>query len=190
MKPLLSILIPTVPERSHQAAALITRLQACGGDDPRVEILALSDNRRRSIGAKRQALLDLARGGYVAFVDDDDDITEDYFRELLPRCASGPSVVTFEQEAIINGASGRIRFDAACRADEPWKAGSTARRRPWHVCAWRRDLATQGVFAEINYGEDAAWVAQVAPLARNFLHVEKVLHIYRHSAATTLAPMV
>lgn len=187
--PLLSILIPTVPARSAQCAALITRLQAIGGDDPRVEILALSDNRRRTIGAKRQALLDLARGFYVAFVDDDDDVTDDYFRELLPRCEAFPSVVTFEQEAIINGISGHIRFDATCAQDEPWRAGGTARRRPWHVCAWRRDLAVHGIFAEINYGEDAAWVAQVAPLARNFLHIDKVLHIYRHSAATTLAPI-
>lgn len=184
MTPLLSVLIPSIPSRLALAQTILAQL----GDDPHVETLLFTDNKRRSVGAKRQALLDIARGDYVAFVDDDDAVAADYLAELLPRCASGPDVVTFEQEAIIEGVSGRIIFDAACRLDEPWQPGGDARRRPWHVCAWRRTLAQQGVFTEINYGEDAAWVAQVAPLARTHLHVPKVLHIYRHSRATTAAP--
>lgn len=184
MNPLLSILIPTIPARFDQLGILLNRL----GRDPRVEVLAFADNRRRSVGAKRQGLLDLARGDYVAFVDDDDWTTEDYLTELLPRCASGPDVVTFEQLAIINGVEGRIIFNATCQIDEPWQAGGTARRRPWHVCAWRRSIAAQGIFTEVNYGEDRAWVDQVAPLVRNHLHIPKVLHHYRHDATLTAAP--
>ena len=97
-------------------------------------------------------------------------------------------MVTFEQLAIINGVEGRIIFDATCQIDEPWQAGGTARRRPWHVCAWRRSLAAQGIFTEVNYGEDRAWVDQVAPLARNHLHIPQVLHHYRHDATLTAAP--
>jgi glycosyltransferase involved in cell wall biosynthesis len=188
MKPTLSILIPTVPSRSHELSQLIGHLTAIGADDPAVEVLAFSDNRRRSIGAKRQALLDMARGEYVAFCDDDDWLADPYFSEILPRCESGPDVVTFEQIATINGVEGRIVFDATCRVDEPWKPNGVARRRPWHVCAWKRSLAQRGLFTEINYGEDAAWVAQVAHLARTTLHVPRVLHYYRHDAKTTLAP--
>lgn len=183
MKPLLSILIPSVHSRLDMTAALLGKL-----DHPQVEVLAFTDNKRRSVGAKRQGLLDLARGEYVAFVDDDDDISEDYLSELLPRLTSGADVVTFEQDATVNGETGRIVFDATCPIDEPWQAAKTARRRPWHVCAWRRALAVQGVFTEINYGEDRAWVDQVAPLARNHLHIPKVLHFYRHDEKTTEAP--
>lgn len=183
MNPLLSILTPSVPSRLAQAIALSAKL-----DHPHVEHLIFTDNKRRSIGAKRQALLDIARGNYVAFVDDDDDILPGYLDELLPRCASGPDVVTFEQVATIDGVDGRIIFDATCRADEPWKAGEAARRRPWHICAWRRAVAAQGVFTEVNYGEDAAWVAQVVPLIRTHLHVPKALHHYRHDIKTTEAP--
>lgn len=186
--PRLSILIPTVPQRSHQLSGLIARLQSLSGDSPDVEILAFSDNRRRTVGAKRQALLDLARGRYVAFVDDDDEVADCYFSELLPRCAADASVITFEQIASIDGVAGRIIFDANCRSDEPWRPNGVARRRPWHVCAWRSDFARLGVFTEINYGEDAAWVAQVAPFAKSYLHIPKVLHYYRHSSDSTLAP--
>ncbi len=49
MKPLLSILIPTVPERAEQLAKLLDVLtpQTQGQS---VEILILMDNRTRSIG--------------------------------------------------------------------------------------------------------------------------------------------
>lgn len=184
MRPLLSILIPSVPSRLMKLDVLLSHI----GNPSGVEVLALCDNKRRTVGAKRQALLDIARGDYVAFVDDDDWIANDYIAELLPRCASGPDVVTFEQDATVDDFTGRIIFDARCRQDEPWQAGKEARRRPWHVCAWRRELAVRGVFTETNYGEDAAWVAQVAPLAKTFLHVPKVLHFYRHSSQTTEAP--
>jgi glycosyltransferase involved in cell wall biosynthesis len=157
-------------------------------DHPSVEVLVFTDNKKRSVGGKRQTLLEMARGEYVAFVDDDDDISDDYLSELLPRCASGPDVVTFEQEASINGVVGKIVFDATAFNDEPWRPNGFSRRRPWHVCAWRRRVALQGVFTEVNYGEDAAWVNQVAPLAKNTLHIPKVLHRYIHSEATTLAP--
>ena len=183
MNPILSILIPSVPSRLWRVNQLIAKL-----DHPQVEVLAFTDNKKRSVGAKRQALLEIARGDYVAFCDDDDTVADEYLAEILPRCESGPDVVTFEQDAEINGVHGRIIFDAACRVDEPWKAGGTARRRPWHVCAWRRSLAMEGVFKFCNYGEDAAWVAQVAPLAKTTLHIPKVLHYYRHSTETTEAP--
>ena len=184
MNPLLSILIPTIPARFDQLGILLNRL----GRDPRVEVLAFADNRRRSVGAKRQGLLDLARGDYVAFVDDDDWTTEDYLTELLPRCASGPDVVSFEQLAIINGVEGRIIFDATCQIDEPWQAGGTARRRPWHVCAWRRTLAQQCHFTDKNYGEDADWVNQAMRLVRSESHIPRVLHTYRYDSAISQAP--
>lgn len=185
MKPTLSILTPSVPSRAAKLSALCDFIANLGGN---VEHLVFLDNKRRTVGAKRQALLEMARGDYVAFVDDDDAISERYIAELLPRCESGPDVVTFEQMATLDAGTGKIIFDATCRMDEPWRYADTARRRPWHVCAWRRELALQGVFTEKNYGEDADWVAQVAPLIRTHLHVPQVLHYYRHSLQTTEAP--
>ena len=36
-----------------------------------VEVLWLGDNYQRTVGAKRNALIDLAQGEYFAFVDDE-----------------------------------------------------------------------------------------------------------------------
>jgi hypothetical protein len=54
MNPLLSILIPTVPERFDQANALFEKISE--QNPGRAEILMMSDNRARSIGLKRNSL--------------------------------------------------------------------------------------------------------------------------------------
>jgi len=186
--PLLSILIPSVPSRlANQAAALFSKLTAQAEGLP-VEVLLLADNKRRRVGLKRQALLEAARGEYVAFCDDDDDVSDDYISALIQGCDRGMDVVTFRQLAVIEGVEGTIHFSATHKTDEPWRAGQTAKRRPWHVCAWRRGLALCGIFTDKNFGEDLDWLNQVAPLVKCETHIARVLHTYRHSTGTTEAP--
>ena len=50
-----------------------------------VEVLTELDDGTRSIGEKRNALVESAGGEYVCFVDDDDMVSSDYVGED-PRC--------------------------------------------------------------------------------------------------------
>ena len=87
--PLLSILISAIPSRWEMARKLFEGLTRVA--DQRVEVLLLFDNKRRSVGEKRQALLDIARGEYVTFIDDDDLVAPGYVSEILSvitECAS------------------------------------------------------------------------------------------------------
>ena len=72
----LSIIIPAVPSRFEKARKLFEFMQANSTDE--VEILLLFDNKKRSIGKKREAILELAQGDYFWMVDDDDGIFEVY----------------------------------------------------------------------------------------------------------------
>ena len=182
----LSILTSTIPGRELQLAELIARLEAQIGSLP-VEHLILCDNMRRSIGAKRQALADIARGEYIAFVDDDDDISSDYVASLLEAIKTGADVITFRQKAIYNGLESEVHFGIN-NQDEPFNAGGITRRAPWHVCAWRRDVVADCIFGETNYGEDLIWARQARQRIRTGFHIDSILHIYRHDAATTAAP--
>jgi glycosyltransferase involved in cell wall biosynthesis len=153
-----------------------------------VEHLVFVDNRKRSIGEKRDALLRLARGRYVAFCDDDDEILPGYIDALLDGIHGLPDVVTFKQEAVINGEVGWIEFRLG-NPNETWRAGQTVRRNAWHVCAWKRSLAVLSQFPANNYGEDWAFAARLCAIpGLRSEHVDKVIHRYVHSAATTLAP--
>jgi glycosyltransferase involved in cell wall biosynthesis len=182
----LSILTPTIPGRESQLARMSEKLAAQIGTLP-VEHIAFSDNRRRSIGAKRQALVDAARGEYIAFVDDDDDIAPDYVAELLAYIEHGADVITFRQRATYNGLESEIVFKLRA-GDGVFVPGGQTQRDAWHVCAWRRELVKRCQFGESNYGEDLEWSLQARQLARTTIHIPKILHFYTHDAATTAAP--
>lgn len=152
-----------------------------------VEHLTLCDNKKRSIGGKRQALVDIARGEYIAFVDDDDDVSDDYVANILKGIETGADVITFRQRAIYNGLESEVIFGIN-NQDEPFNPGGVTLRAPWHVCAWKREKVADCLFSESNYGEDIVWCVQSRARIRTAHHVDKVLHTYRHDAATTAAP--
>jgi hypothetical protein len=200
MKPQLSILTPTIKGREDQLAALQDKIHKqllfAGGSimfaDHKsrmadVEHLWLGDNRQRSIGEKRQALVDIARGQYIAFVDDDDDIADDYVSSLLNAIETGADVITFRQRAIYNGLESEVVFGIN-NHDQPFTPGGITLRAPWHVCAWKRERVAECVFGFTNYGEDAIWAHQARQRIRTGHHIDRVLHTYRHDAATTAAP--
>jgi len=181
----LSILTPTIPGRESQLAALQAKIES---QNPGcVEHLVLSDNRTRSIGAKRQALVDIARGEYIAFVDDDDDISDDYVACILRAIGSGADVITFRQRAIYNGLESTVEFGVK-NQDGPFTPGGITLRAPWHVCAWKREKIVGCQFGESNYGEDLVWCQQARRRIATGYHIDAILHTYRHDAATTAAP--
>jgi glycosyltransferase involved in cell wall biosynthesis len=193
---ILSILTPAVPSRMAQLAKLCEELaRQIGG--LAVEHLTLLDNKRRTVGEKRDALLRAARGAYVAFVDDDDWISPDYVAELVKAAKERPDVITFWQGAEVNGKHGIVMFklgnqnEAFHGGDLPNNAADAyiTKRNAWHVCAWRRTLAIQSRFPASNYGEDWAFAAPLCALpGLREIHISKVLHYYRHSSETTEAP--
>ena len=180
----LSILTPTIPGRESQLAALQAKIESQGGS---VEHLALCDNRTRSIGAKRQALVDIARGEYIAFVDDDDDIADDYVVELLRAIESNADVITFHQRAWYNDLASIVEFGIN-HHDQTFVPDGITLRAPWHVCAWKREVVEGCQFGESNYGEDLVWCQQARRRIKTGFHIPKILHTYRHDAATTAAP--
>lgn len=193
---LLSILTASIPERSGQRAILTEKIAQQIGDLP-VEHLLFIDNRRRTIGAKRDALLRIARGTFVAYVDDDDTVSPDYVESLVDaiKIAITPpfsqtarvDVITFAQFARVDKACAKIVFGLR-QENQPFVPETEVLRAAWHVCAWRRSVAILSHFPESNYGEDWAFAEPLNRIARASIHLDKVLHYYRFNSATTAAP--
>jgi glycosyltransferase involved in cell wall biosynthesis len=153
-----------------------------------VEHLVLLDNKKRTVGEKRDALLRAARGQYVAFCDDDDWVASDYVSSILEAAANSPDVITFLQGATVNGEDAQVEFKLG-NPNDPWKPGGTVRRNAWHICAWRRSLAICSSFPASNYGEDLAFCAPLWKFQNlREVHIPRVLHFYRHDIRTTAAP--
>lgn len=184
---LLSILVGTTTRRTNQCANLVDYLnqqvELWGRGD--VEILWLGDNLRCTAGMKRERLLRIARGKYLAFCDDDDTVAYNYVVRLADACATDVDVITFTQLAEIDDKSAYVTFRAGHPEIEPW-TGKDITRPPYHVCGWRTALAQTASFADCNYGEDVFWLQQLWPQVRTSHHIDEVLHTYRWSSGATL----
>ena len=192
-QPKLSILIPSIPSRVGDLLALYAKLQidviTLGVD---VQILTLMDNRKMSIGAKRDALVQAASGEYLAFIDDDDTYFEEYLSSILPALESKPDVVTFKQLNTIDGKQFYVNFSLHHEYNEEAKIDKNGNyhdieRLPFHVCIWKSEIAKTERFKSVNYGEDWDWAKRLIPKCNTEVHINKVLHHYIFNSQTTEA---
>jgi len=175
----LSILICTVPSRvSDFLPKMINHLtkQATKG----VEIIYLGDNRQRSVGQKRNDLLALAQGDYVTFVDDDDEVTDDYVVEILNAIRGKADVINFNLMCSVNGGEyKKVYYDASFRRDRDHP--DRYERIPNHIMCVKRELALSVGFPLINVREDSDYAKRLRPLLRTQTFIEKVLYYYNFS---------
>ncbi len=184
----LSILTPAVPSRLKRLDWLCDKISRLIGNSP-VEHLVFLDNKRRSVGLKRDALLRMAKGKYVTFVDDDDDVSDDYVASILGATDKNVDVITFLQQASVDGQRGIIEFKLGHPNEGfcPYQDG-IVKRNAWHICAWRRTLAILSKFPDSNYGEDWQFAESLCQIAKTEIHIPEILHYYRHNSKTTEAP--
>jgi len=200
-------LIAAIPERFHSVQPLLYSLleSQSVARRPDVELCYLMDNRRRSVGAKRNALLDLSRGEYVSFIDDDDEVATDYVQKIAAAIAAGrrssppADVICFPQKATIQPAGVvhecsyslahfRSRPPESRRQLAPSDKPNTLlwTGPPAHTMAWRREIVKDTRFEERNFGEDTAWVDAVCAAAKTEIQLEcEPLYFYRFDEAVT-----
>ncbi len=190
---LLSILMPAVFDRDSRVLCDNITMTVMQEKLP-VELLALFDNRKRSIGLKRNVLLGAARGQYVMHLDDDDDLSPDAVQrivETIATTAGVADVISFDSKATIDdGNPFRVRTGIAYPNEQCSTVGGKwqdIRRKPWHWCAWKRTFAVTAAFPDGYIDEDAYWLRQLWGRYPTEFHIDSVLHRYRYNSKTSLA---
>lgn len=146
-QPKLSILIPSLRRRE----LFLDRLTRCllpqlAGHDC-IEVLTEIDNGEMSLGSKRNLLLRKATGEYVAFIDDDDLVADDYITKMLAALDTAPDVIGFTMLVTNDGAWPEYGFvSVALRSwfqiPDPITKGRFAYYScPNHLTPVKRDLA-------------------------------------------------
>ena len=79
-----TIAIASVPARRELRQRILDQLDEQVAKYSDIEILVLEDNRKRILGDKRNALVDIAQGEYISFVDDDDLVSDHYIDTIYP----------------------------------------------------------------------------------------------------------
>lgn len=183
----LSILIPSIPSRFDKLLATYNHIaNLCEGKD--IEVLAFTDNKKRSIGEKRDALVQMSNGKYVMFVDDDDTLLS--VDEIYEATLQDVDVITFKQECL-NADKSTFIVDFGLGNDIEHNKDENGnyvdcKRPPFHVCAWHKRFK-EFRFPSVNYGEDWAWIKQFIHDAIKEVHIDKVLHKYNFDPKVTEA---
>jgi glycosyltransferase involved in cell wall biosynthesis len=184
---LLSVLIPTIPDRTEEFwVDLVDHVNRMMGDNHDIELLSLYDNRKRSVGAKRNDLLNIARGKFLTFIDDDDVIHNDYFKIICPILREqDPDVLCFTQLVSINGSEPK-----PCHygVDLPYyETNELWQGKPAHTMIWRSAIAKQVMFPETNFREDMDWVARASAMVdpAKQIRIPETLYHYRFNDETS-----
>lgn len=181
----LSILIATTICRRELFKKLYYEIWTQSKGHP-VEILFEEDNKQISIGAKRQKLLERAKGEYIVFFDSDDWPHENYVTEILKALEEKPDCVGMLIHMTTNGK----RPQVCCHSlkYKVWKGDGKIRidgydyvRNCTHFNPCRRELALQVGFKDQRFGEDRIYSDAVTQLCKTEVFIDKKLFHYRYS---------
>jgi len=162
---LLSILIPTMESRLPLYTRLheeLTRQASLPGAGPAVEILSLSDDGSEKIGTKRNQLMDMAKGRFLVFVDDDDRVSPDYVALILAaiRENTAADCITFSGEMTFCGHQPR-KLVYSLKYTDWYESNGDYVRPPGHITPILTDIARRYRFAKIDYSEDVDWAMRI-----------------------------
>lgn len=178
----LSILIPTLDGRELFLDTLYTELKRQINGLP-IEILINKDNKEKSIGKKRNELIEEAKGEYIAFFDDDDTPSEHYIIKQMQGCQSGLDCNSLIGNYYLDGVFDRP-FIHSIKYKDWYSDHNFHYRCPNHLNAIRRDLVKDIKFEEINFGEDGRWSMEIMRQGRlktEFEIKETIYHYYHRS---------
>ncbi len=158
-----SILIPTVEKRHHVfyrlLSSLILQMQITGNLE-NVELVFCLDNCEMNIGEKRNLLLSSAKGDYISFIDDDDEVSLDYISSIMKRLEKKPDMV----EIVL------LKENVPSKYNKGY-LGSTRlaefKRQGYQVAFFshlnpiKRSIALKVQFPRKDYAEDLEWAHNI-----------------------------
>lgn len=195
-KVLLSILVPTTPDRDEQYRGLKAEL------DRQINIFSnthwefirdfghielIIDKSKRyldgglSIGGKRQKLLQMSSGRYICYMDSDDFVAPNYIETLARLCSRDKDCVSFKALFKCDSYWTVINMSLHHKRDEQATPHKEVKRKIWQICPIKRDIAIHHSFSELNHSEDAEWLNRVLPNLKSEAHTSKILTQYNHS---------
>ncbi len=170
----LSILIPTVPRRKAKLDILLEWLYPQLTDE--VELIVMMDNKKRTLGYKRNEMLWLAKGEYVVFIDDDDEISSDYVSTLLEATNSKADVLCYNVEISIDWSPKQKVFYSKELTEH--YDGTYYYRKPNHLMCFKREVALKEPYSDLQFWEDSDYAERIYKHINTEHIIDKVLYHY------------
>lgn len=180
------ILIASTLDRQNQfdflLFLLLTRIEYLGLENE-VDVLFDIDNKEKSIGKKRQDLLQLATAEYISYFDSDDEPYDNYIPAIYAAMQSNPDAVGIKIQMTTNGGNPQL----CCHSLKypVWennKDGYDYVRNVTHFNPVKRELALQAGFnPSLRFGEDKDYSDRLTPLCKKEVFIDNPVFHYRYS---------
>lgn len=182
---LLSILICTMYSRDSYFQRLLVKLREQENSD--IEIHYEIDDGTMSIGEKRNKLLDKSNGKYIAFIDDDDMVADDYIKLVLDAInKSEPDVIGIHLLMTVDGQNEErtyhsLKYDHWYDEPDPDRNGKRRYfRNPNHLNPVKREHAMKTRFPSIDFGEDKKYSENLLPYLKTEEYIESPIYYYEY----------
>jgi len=170
----LSVLICSLEKRAEQLERLLKVLRPQLNTD--VEVQVNIDDGQKTIGQKRNELLNIAKGDYVCYVDDDDLVSDDYVSKILNAVQASVDCCGITGE--ITFTNGVKRLFKHSIENEWVLSDNIYYRYPNHINPLRRELVSKVGFPEKDFGEDKDFADRIRPLLKTEMKIPGIIYYY------------
>jgi len=179
---ILSILICSVEiqERQVQLKKLVSELHrqiSKNYAEEIVEIIIDTDNMTKSVGQKRNDLINIAKGHFVCFIDDDDFITENYLSTILHHLNFGIDILLIGIAHIQNGIN-QTKILPSLFIDNFNTGEAILKTNHFHLCPHKKSIAELVLFDSVNFAEDMLYSQNLVKYINNSYIVTDPIYIY------------
>ena len=180
----LSILICTLPERKELYEFIDKKLSKqildLGVFAKQVE-MCTHNSITMTTGAKRNALLEMSQGQFIVFVDDDDDVSDDYVEKIFFTILKHPYIDCIGIEGIITtDGLQQKNWIISIDCKDWYEENDVYFRTPNHISPVRRELALKAGFPDVTYAEDREYSRRLFPLCKNEAKIKGPLYHYKY----------
>lgn len=181
-----TVAILTIPERKQKLKTLIDFLSKTVPFrfSKRIELLVNEDKKEKSIGVKRQEILDKANGKYVSFIDDDDYVSPSYISKIADlldlEIYDG---VGFYGKYFYNGIPRMYFHHLNANGLDHKSVDEKIQFRPLnHLNPVRLNIARQVGYSDLNYAEDFEYSQKLykSNLILSESNIDEVLYYYMY----------
>ncbi len=180
----LSLLIPTIQRDAKLLPNLLSQIDSQAKLYPNEVEVVIDTSEQDSVGAKRNRLLQDAKGEYMAFIDSDDEIADNYIDLIMKAVDAKPDCVSLKGIITTDGKNPLV-FEHSLKYDA-WKTNEVSNpiryfRFPNHLNTIKTSIAKQIKFAEKNHGEDFEWSTELhySGLLNTEYYIDQVIYFYK-----------
>ena len=182
----LSILIRSLYNREAMLNSLLANLYTQiikGNYYFSVEVLVNRDNKEITSGEKANELLRSAQGKYVVFIDDDDEVSENYIELIINAIEEDADCIGTTGTYTIDGGRPTRWYLSKDHIDrDDWQGGELVfLRRTNHISPVKRNLALCAMFPNKSNAEDKEYSERLRPFLKTEAKITQPIYHYKYS---------